>query len=62
MNEHVQHDRDFKNLRHFAARYAWENQEKLTPLAKITWAEWFRRKFGMTLGEYAAWYDKEKRK
>lgn len=55
-------EHEYLMLRHFAAKHAWLYRDELTPIAKIPWSEWFRRKFGMSLGQYKEWLDKRKEK
>lgn len=55
-----EHQKQFKRLRHYAAKFAYEHRHELTPISRISWADWFTKKFGMTLMEYRKWLDKEK--
>lgn len=59
MPEDSEYERDQLRLRHCAARDAWKRRYETTPKG-ITWAQWFKNKFGLTLYEYHDWLKKRK--
>lgn len=40
---------DIKQLRLCAGREIWRKRKSQTPTGRITWGEWFKQKFGITL-------------
>jgi hypothetical protein len=50
--ERAQEERWAKEIKYYAARYAWLRQTRKTRKGD-SWAEWFERKFGESLNEFA---------
>lgn len=50
--ERAKEDRWAKEIKYYAARYAWLRQTRKTRRG-VSWAEWFERRFGESLNEFA---------
>ena len=50
--ERAREDRWAKEIKYYAARYAWLRQTRKTRRG-FSWAKWFERRFGESLNEFA---------
>jgi hypothetical protein len=48
-----------KEIKYYAARYAWSRRTKKTRKGG-TWADWFQKKFGESLNEFAERHRKDR--
>jgi len=57
--ERAQEDRWAKEIKYYAARYAWLRQTQRSRKG-ATWADWFEKKFGESLNEFAQRHRKDR--
>jgi len=51
---------DVEWLKRCAARNVWRKRFTRTPTGSMTWGEWFAKKFGQTLEQYAEKLEQER--
>jgi hypothetical protein len=57
--DRAREDRWAKEIKYYAARYAWSRQTQRTRKGG-TWADWFERRFGESLNEFAERHRKDR--
>ena len=49
------------NIKYHAARYVWLKRRQRTSDGRMSWAQWFEKKFGEPLNDYAKRMAEKKR-
>lgn len=44
---------DKQAIQYHMARFCWVRRNKKTPSKKTTWGDWFEKRYGVSLNEYA---------